>query len=435
MEEDSKEKAHFEQVNAKICKKMLFSWRSSASVGSPSNALPRLCSVSIEDFSYRPMQDKPATMSSSSSTDVYIAPQNLSTDPRKVLGLCPHVQNKDIINKRYRALALSNHPDKGGDTASFRRICEAFEKLIKEVSISNQYTEISQGDNIELFYCSTNKQYASLVEQRMRTWSDGYSNFLEISEKLTASIKAKLARRDESMPSIKRLLRQLNEKSQQFAWCCRMKIELDSLSKISESSFRGSVVELQAKISPFVEVYKGLKKLEIAFDLENLQNTWRGRHSHYQEACVYYLDKLIGVGRLIVQLYFAEGNQSAAMKLFEELKQARIDFDKRQALYFHRTESVVDEEGEGSEDWEVESKATKATETEAPKRDTRLTPCLKAEAVEEVVIPHDAVAYVEESLPKAAMSHSQMLQALLDNAYKNTIVLDGELKKKICIKI
>ena len=46
---------------------------------------------------------------------------------------------KEIIMQKYRKLAITNHPDKGGDTKKFAKIAEAKEVLMREFeSIKNE---------------------------------------------------------------------------------------------------------------------------------------------------------------------------------------------------------------------------------------------------------------------------------------------------------
>ena len=52
----------------------------------------------------------------------------------KISGLHPNDSDKKTIEKAFRRLALKTHPDKGGDPIEFKKINEAYNKLIGHVT-------------------------------------------------------------------------------------------------------------------------------------------------------------------------------------------------------------------------------------------------------------------------------------------------------------
>lgn len=55
--------------------------------------------------------------------------QLLDADDLSLLGLSPGA-DKEQVKKRFRELALSLHPDMGGDAAQFRELMETYQKLV-----------------------------------------------------------------------------------------------------------------------------------------------------------------------------------------------------------------------------------------------------------------------------------------------------------------
>merc|ERR1712172_13646 len=52
----------------------------------------------------------------------------------KISGLQPNDPDKKTIEKSFRRLALKTHPDKGGDPIEFKKINDAYNKLIGHVN-------------------------------------------------------------------------------------------------------------------------------------------------------------------------------------------------------------------------------------------------------------------------------------------------------------
>ena len=52
----------------------------------------------------------------------------------KIIGLQPNDPDKKTIEKAFRRIALKTHPDKGGDPIEFKKINEAYNKLIGHVT-------------------------------------------------------------------------------------------------------------------------------------------------------------------------------------------------------------------------------------------------------------------------------------------------------------
>ena len=50
------------------------------------------------------------------------------TNPYNTLGIEKNATDADI-KSAYRKLAMENHPDKGGDSEHFKKICQAFHQL------------------------------------------------------------------------------------------------------------------------------------------------------------------------------------------------------------------------------------------------------------------------------------------------------------------
>lgn len=63
-----------------------------------------------------------------------VAPDFTSNDPYDVLGIDPREKNVSVIKKRFRILALHEHPDKGGDLEKFKKLTSAHAKLIEQLA-------------------------------------------------------------------------------------------------------------------------------------------------------------------------------------------------------------------------------------------------------------------------------------------------------------
>jgi len=55
------------------------------------------------------------------------------SNPYKILGVV-EADTLTFIKRRYRQLAMKNHPDKGGNPDKFKEIKEAYETIVKEKS-------------------------------------------------------------------------------------------------------------------------------------------------------------------------------------------------------------------------------------------------------------------------------------------------------------
>lgn len=55
-----------------------------------------------------------------------------------ILGVSEH-DSVEHIKKRYRVLAMKNHPDRGGDSVKFQEIKQAYEEILKERELSVEH--------------------------------------------------------------------------------------------------------------------------------------------------------------------------------------------------------------------------------------------------------------------------------------------------------
>lgn len=77
------------------------------------------------------------------------------------------------LKKRYRKLALKNHPDHGGDTDKFKDINEANSMLLNRLKIFEQIKRFKESQKVHAAIISL-KDYISLYNGNTFKLSDGY---------------------------------------------------------------------------------------------------------------------------------------------------------------------------------------------------------------------------------------------------------------------
>lgn len=81
--------------------------------------------------------------------------------------------NSTELKKRYRKLALKNHPDHGGDTDKFKDINEANSMLLNRLKIFEQIKRFKESQKVHAAIISL-KDYISLYNGNTFKLSDGY---------------------------------------------------------------------------------------------------------------------------------------------------------------------------------------------------------------------------------------------------------------------
>lgn len=81
--------------------------------------------------------------------------------------------NSIELKKRYRKLALKNHPDHGGDTDKFKDINEANSMLLNRLKIFEQIKRFKESQKVHAAIISL-KDYISLYNGNTFKLSDGY---------------------------------------------------------------------------------------------------------------------------------------------------------------------------------------------------------------------------------------------------------------------
>lgn len=81
--------------------------------------------------------------------------------------------NSTELKKRYRKLALKNHPDHGGDTDKFKDINEANSMILNRLKIFEQIKRFKESQKVHAAIISL-KDYISLYNGNTFKLSDGY---------------------------------------------------------------------------------------------------------------------------------------------------------------------------------------------------------------------------------------------------------------------
>lgn len=148
--------------------------------------------------------------------------------------------DKDSLKKRYKALSLIHHPDKGGSFESFTILSKAYEYLLKELDQNNPYI---MGENPHL------KHHHRHVD----------SEELRRKERLQKEVEEIRRRREESLKAAEEKKKKDEEYRQSI---------LENLKK--SPLFTGSPVRSSKKHSPILEKEPTIKpELELKPELES----------------------------------------------------------------------------------------------------------------------------------------------------------------------
>lgn len=302
-------------------------------------------------------------------------PQFSSNDPRAVLGLPVGINDMEAIKVQYHKLALKYHPDKTkGKDDIFKKIVEAYQKLVKEINPSPFIVDFSQ--NLENNFQSAKLYTVELDRIVVDTdvLIDHWVKFIEQLEKISQHP-------DKENPSdYGLLLDNLLANSKCILAGHQLKFA-SANEKLPKEN-----LSFEERISFLNEAINRINSWVVKYDLNNENASWPNECVNlYSNAQLLFMDKYLAFHRSLAEVYAANNNRSELFKIrnhvlqtYKERKQLQKrgnEICKQEGVKFLQRLSELSRKENNSNDIpQKESPKKETTPGNEPKQENRQNP-------------------------------------------------------------